>query len=159
MTPEEHIAKLKAKLAVLYDVQKEYSNRTIDNIIQNLEACLDFWLKKQSNEKYSGKITKNYDATNKIIKNALCEWSNVTLTADADEWAFHLNYDPEDVLNATLIFQHVLQNFGIKHGVINEANAASFGHRLHDFIQSMTGLDTIEIVKDKEQRMKSYDKN
>lgn len=46
--PEEYIIiKLRAQLSVLRDIQKHYSGRTIDNIIQNLEAILDYHTKNQ----------------------------------------------------------------------------------------------------------------
>ena len=39
--------RLRAQLSVLRDIQKQYSGRTIDNIIQNLEAILDYHIKHQ----------------------------------------------------------------------------------------------------------------
>lgn len=37
--------RIRAQLSVLRDVQKEYTGRTIDNIIDNLQARLDFYEK------------------------------------------------------------------------------------------------------------------
>lgn len=46
--PEDYIIlKLRAQLAILRDVQKHYSGRTIDNIIQNMESILDYHIKRQ----------------------------------------------------------------------------------------------------------------
>ena len=35
--------RIRAQLSVLRDVQKEYTGRTIDNIIDNLQSRLDFY--------------------------------------------------------------------------------------------------------------------
>ena len=37
--------RIRAQLSVLRDVQKEYTGRTIDNIIDNLQARLDYYEK------------------------------------------------------------------------------------------------------------------
>lgn len=37
--------RIRAQLSVLRDVQKEYTGRTIDNIIDNLQSRLDFYEK------------------------------------------------------------------------------------------------------------------
>ena len=44
---QDKTLRLRAQLWVLRDIQKHYSGRTIDNIIQNLEAILDFYNKHQ----------------------------------------------------------------------------------------------------------------
>ena len=40
--------KIRAQLAVLRDVMKEYKGRTIDNIINNLEARLNYYEKAKN---------------------------------------------------------------------------------------------------------------
>ena len=44
---QDKTLRLRAQLSVLRDVQKHYSGRTIENIIQNLEAILDYHIKRQ----------------------------------------------------------------------------------------------------------------
>lgn len=39
---KDELFKLKAQVAVLKDIMKEYSGRTIDNIITNLEARIKY---------------------------------------------------------------------------------------------------------------------
>ena len=51
---------------------------------------------------------------NKHIRDGINQWADIMLTADADQWAYDLTYFPRDLMNATLIFQHVASNIGIK---------------------------------------------
>ena len=44
---QDKTLRLRAQLSVLRDVQKNYPGRTIENIIQNLEARLDYHIKHQ----------------------------------------------------------------------------------------------------------------
>ena len=46
--------KLKAQLAILNDVKKDYPHRTIENIIQNIQSKLDY-------------ITKHSNGTNDLL--------------------------------------------------------------------------------------------
>ena len=41
--------RIRAQLSVLRDVQKEYTGRTIDNIIDNLQARLDYYERAKDN--------------------------------------------------------------------------------------------------------------
>jgi hypothetical protein len=41
--------RIRAQLSVLRDVRKEYTGRTIDNIIDNLQARLDFYERANDN--------------------------------------------------------------------------------------------------------------
>ena len=68
------------------------------------------------------------------------------LMADADQWAYHLRYFPRDLMNATLIFQHVASNIGIKAGRIDEKRAVEYGQRLRQLVIDMTGYDPADIV-------------
>ena len=43
--------RIRAQLSILRDVQRDYSGRTIENIIQNLESILDYRIKHQTKEK------------------------------------------------------------------------------------------------------------
>lgn len=84
---------------------------------------------------------------NQHISHALKQWSNILLVADADEWAYHLNYSDTDALNAIFIFNHVLSNIGIKNGVLNDKNVIEKSKKLREFIKDYCGLDTIEITR------------
>lgn len=83
---------------------------------------------------------------NKHISEGLEQWCDVMNTADADGWAFYLNYSDEDALNAIYIFNHILQNIAIKSGHINEDNAIAKGIALKKAIQDYCGVDTVELT-------------
>ena len=84
---------------------------------------------------------------NRHIRDGFNSWADIMPLADADEWAFHLNYSPREVMNACLIFQHVCSNVGIKAGRIDEAKAVEFGLRLRQLVMDMTGFDPVELAK------------
>lgn len=84
---------------------------------------------------------------NQHISDGLRQWMEVLNTADADGWAFYLNYSDEDALNIIYIFNHILQNIAIKRGYINEDNAIAKGVALKKVIQAFCGIDTIELTK------------
>ena len=44
---QDKTLRLRAQLSVLRDIQKYYSGRTIENIIQNLESILAYHIKNQ----------------------------------------------------------------------------------------------------------------
>lgn len=77
---------------------------------------------------------------NKAIREALNQWADIMLRADADGWADELSYFPRDIMNATLIFQHVCSSAGIKSGRITEETAKIYGRRLRQLVIDMTGL-------------------
>lgn len=83
---------------------------------------------------------------NKEISDALKFWQDMLNLADADEWAFHLNYDDEDLWNALYIFNHVAQNKAIKNGHLNEANVELYVKRFCDCIENCFGFNTIELT-------------
>ena len=78
---------------------------------------------------------------NKHISNGLNQWATVLTMADADEWAFFLNFSVEDVFNALLIFNSIAQNRGIKSGHLNEVNAQQKGSAFKDAIKDFCGID------------------
>ena len=84
---------------------------------------------------------------NQHISDALEQWSTTMLVADADEWAYYLNYSEQDALNAIFIFNHVLMNIGIKNGVLDDKNATEKAKQLRQFIKDYCGLDTFEITR------------
>ena len=85
---------------------------------------------------------------NKHIRDGINQWADIMLTADADQWAYHLRYFPRDLMNATLIFQHVASSIGIHAGRIDEEKATEFGQRLRQLVIDMTGYDPHEFWKD-----------
>lgn len=85
---------------------------------------------------------------NKHIREGISHWADIMLTADADQWAYDLRYFPHDLMNVTLIFQHVASNIGIKAGRIDEEKATEFGQRLRQLVIDMTGIDPHEFWKD-----------
>jgi hypothetical protein len=90
---------------------------------------------------------KQLKEINLHIREGINHWAEIMLLADADEWAVNLNYFPRDIANATLIFQHVCSNVGIKNGRIKDAETAeAYGKRLRQLIIDMTGYDPAEIV-------------
>lgn len=82
---------------------------------------------------------------NQHIKDALKQWSDIMLTADADQWAYYLDYDDEDMFNALLIFMHVWQNNAIKRQVIDGDNAAEKMKMFRDMVKECYGIDTFEL--------------
>ena len=92
-------------------------------------------------------IAKQIAEINRHIRDGVNQWADVMLQADADQWAVHLNYFPRDIVNATLIFQHICSNVGIKAGRIDsEEKAEEYGKRLRQLVLDMTGYDPAEVV-------------
>ena len=105
-------------------------------------------------DKKNEMIAKQIAEINQHICDAVNQWADTMLMADADRWAVYLNYFPRDIVNATMIFQHICSNVGIKSGHINAAKADEFGKRLRQLVIDMTGYDPADIVA----AMKSPDK-
>lgn len=84
---------------------------------------------------------------NQHIRDGINQWADVMLTADADQWAYMLDYFPRDLMNAIFIFQHVASNIGIKAGRIDEQKAVEYGERLRQLVTDMTGYDPHEFWK------------
>lgn len=84
---------------------------------------------------------------NQHISDALEQWSSIMVQADADNWAYHLNYSEQDALRAIFIFNHVLMNIGIKNGVLDENNVIERSEQLRQFIKDFCGLDTVELTR------------
>ena len=82
------------------------------------------------------------------IREGLRFWSDMMLRAEADEWAYKLNYFPTDLMNAVYIFQHVASNIGIKAGKIDEETAKVLGNQLRKLVIDMTGYDPHGILDD-----------
>jgi hypothetical protein len=84
---------------------------------------------------------------NSHISDALEQWAYIMGTADADEWAYMLDYSEKDALNALTIFNHVLANIGIKNGTLNEDNAVNRAQNLCNLVKDLIGIDSIELTK------------
>lgn len=83
---------------------------------------------------------------NKEISGALKFWQEMLLLADADLWAYMLDYSEEDLLNALYIFNHVAQNIAIKNGYFTEENIAEKMAKYRQGIKEGFGFDTIELT-------------
>ena len=84
---------------------------------------------------------------NQYIKKGLEQWRNVCLMADADQWAYMLDYDAYDVLSVTMLFMHVCSNIGIKKQIIREKESVECGNKIRELVKFMTGYDTHEVSK------------
>lgn len=93
---------------------------------------------------------------NQHISDALMQWTNVMNTADADEWAYFLEYNDEDLFNALYIFNHVAQNICIKNGVFNKTNATPKMLKMRDAIKEVYEFDTVELTN---KIMDKYNEN
>ena len=87
-------------------------------------------------------------AINQHISDALQQWSDTMLVADADEWAYYLDYSDLDALNVIFMMNHVLQNKAIKSGYLKSPEEAyekalAFKKAIKDFC----GIDTIELTR------------
>lgn len=90
--------------------------------------------------------TEEIKEINQHISDALEQWQNVMLNADADQWAYHLEYTADDLLGALYIFNHVAQNIGIKNGTLNISNVGDVGAQLRQLVKMMTGSDPAELL-------------
>lgn len=57
---------------------------------------------------------KAISETNQHISDALDDWSEIVMGADACGISYHFEYTDDDLLNAFMIFTHVAQNVAIK---------------------------------------------
>lgn len=80
------------------------------------------------------------------IGKSLSMWQDILLHADADEWAYELNYTEEDLLNALYIFNHIGQNIAIKRGYVDKGNAEEVGRRFKQLILENLGFDTVDLT-------------
>lgn len=83
---------------------------------------------------------------NKDISGALRFWQDMLLIADADEWAYYLDYSEEDLFNALYIFNHVAQNIAIKNGCFTEENVVEKMAKYREGIKEGFGFDTVELT-------------
>lgn len=83
---------------------------------------------------------------NKEISGALKFWQEMLLLADADMWAYMLDYSDEDLLNALYIFNHVAQNIAIKNGYLTAGNVEEKMAMYRQGIKEGFGFDTVELT-------------
>lgn len=83
---------------------------------------------------------------NQHISDALRQWADVVVTADADGWAYLLNYTDEDVINALWLINCILQNVAIKSGHIDFSNAINKGKAFREAIKDFCGIDPAELT-------------
>lgn len=83
---------------------------------------------------------------NKHISDALEQWSDITTLADADNWAYHLEYSDADLLNAFRLFFHVWNNRAIKTGCLTIENGAEKVQEFKHSVYNTFGVDTIELT-------------
>lgn len=83
---------------------------------------------------------------NKEISGALKFWQEMLFIADADLWAYMLDYSDEDLLNALYIFKHVAQNIAIKKGHFTEDNVEEKVSKFREGIKEGFGFDTVELT-------------
>ena len=88
------------------------------------------------------KLTK----VSQYIREGINQWADIMLQAEADQWAYNLDYFPRDIINAVIIYQHICSNIGIKAGRIDEQKAVDFGQRLRQLTIDMTAYDPADIV-------------
>lgn len=84
---------------------------------------------------------------NEHISDALQQWSEIMVTADADSWSFLLNYNDEDVLNSLQMFIHVASNVAIKNRTLNDKNVTDKFKVFTDALKECFGIDSIELTK------------
>ena len=91
---------------------------------------------------------KKIKEINKHISDALRQWSAVVIHADADEWAYYLDYSDEDLFHAMFIFNHVWQNRAIKSGHFTDGNDITAKMSIfRNALKIAFGIDTIELTE------------
>ena len=91
---------------------------------------------------------KQIQKEQKRIKEMLNKLSDVMVTADADDWAYYLEYSDEDLLNALQIFLHVAKDIAIKAGHYKDESECI--RKIADFrteIKVAFGFDTWELAE------------
>lgn len=91
---------------------------------------------------------KNINEINQHISEALEQWSTIMINADADQWAYYLDYSDKDLLNALFIFNHVWQNRAIKEKHFETVEDAEA--KVREFaaaIEKCFGINTVELTK------------
>ena len=97
------------------------------------------------------RIAKNIKDVNAIDTSLLLE-------IQSQNMAHLMEFDEDDLLNITYLFQAIASNIGIKAGLINMERAEEFGNRLRQLVIDMTGIDPVEVLSNDED-YEETDKN
>jgi hypothetical protein len=84
---------------------------------------------------------------NEHISDALSQWSEIMITADADNWSVHLDYSDKDLLNSLQIFLHVASNVAIKNRKLDNKNVTEKIKVFTDALEECFGINSIELTK------------
>lgn len=97
-----------------------------------------------------GKINKEQiEEINQHISEALEQWSDIMLMADADEWAYYIEYSDKDLLNALYIFNHVASSMAIKKGYIqDEKDIVKKISLFKESVYNAYGVDVKKLIDD-----------
>ena len=86
--------------------------------------------------------------TNQHISDALDDWSEILMGADACGISYHFEYTDDDLLNAFMIFTHVAQNVAIKNGYYqNEDDIKQKMDAFKNGVKIGFDFDTVELTK------------
>ena len=96
---------------------------------------------------------------NQHISDALEQWSDIMVEADAKEWSFYLNYSDKDLLNVVQIFMHVASNRAIKGGVLTEENTIAKITIFKECLKDTFGIDTIKLTEEVLGNERGIEKN
>lgn len=83
---------------------------------------------------------------NQHISDALEQWSNIMVEADAKNWSYYLNYTDKDLLNIVQMFMHVASNKAIKGGVLTEENTIAKITNFKECLKDTFGIDTEGLI-------------
>lgn len=82
------------------------------------------------------------------ISDALDDWSEILIGADACGISSHFEYTDDDLLNAFMIFTHVAQNVAIKNGYYqNEDDIKQKMDAFKNGVKIGFDFDTVELTK------------
>ena len=84
---------------------------------------------------------------NEHISDALSQWSEIMIKADADNWSVHLDYSDKDLLNSLQIFLHVASNVAIKNKKLDDKNVTDKIKVFTDALEECFGINSIELTK------------
>lgn len=84
---------------------------------------------------------------NKHLSNGLKHWAELLIMANADEWAYYLDFNDEDFFHALWIFNSVAQNIAIKSDYLNGKNVEGKGVAFRNAIKDFCGIDPVELTK------------
>lgn len=90
---------------------------------------------------------KEIEEINAHISDALKDWSDILLKANADGWEYLLDFDNKDLFNALYIFNSVWQNNAIKRGVLNDENAVYRIKKFQKALEECFEINTFALDK------------